>query len=65
MMTLKIWHVQIREENPNPLSSGIIEELTILAETFDKALEKARPSLEAWDDSFIGKIEYVDEVDVT
>jgi len=43
---MKIYEVEIAEENPTPLSSQIKEKFVVLAEDFDEAKEKVDKYLE-------------------
>jgi len=66
---MKIWHVNLNEKNPNPLSSGVFTKLVVSAEAFEECEKKLREYLKAnkidpKDELYIGKIEFVEEVDI-
>jgi len=65
---MRIWHVNISEKNPSPLSSGIYESIVVLAESFEECESKVRIYFKELkynpEDTFIGKIEFIEEVDI-
>jgi len=64
---MKIWHVNINEKEKKVLSSGIFSKLVVLAETFEDCEKKIRNYMKQYemsDNLCIGKIEFIEEVDI-
>jgi len=64
---LKVWHCAFREKNPSPLGSGWFGKYVVLAETYEEAEAKLRKYMRENEMEllvYIGKIEFVEEVDI-
>jgi len=65
----KVWHVNLNEKNPSPLSASVFTKLVILADSFEECKTKVEKyikdnGVDPNNELFIGKIEFVEEVDI-
>ena len=66
---MKIWHVDLNEKQPSPLSAKVFMSLTVLAETFEQCEGKVRKyikenNVDPKNELYIGKIEFAEDVDI-
>jgi len=65
----KVWHVNLNEKKPSALSSGIWSKLVVLAESIEECKAKVEKyikenEVDPENELFIGKIEFVEEIDI-
>jgi hypothetical protein len=66
---MKVWHVNLNEKEPKILSSGVWAKFVILAETLEECEQKIKKYIkdqkyDPENELYIGKIEFVEEVDI-